>query len=498
MKKAFAAGSSLRCSLLVLLCLAFFQSASSQNPGNIGTANLTLWLKADGSTSTNHQVFNAAGAAGNSVDGGVVNHWDNLNPGGMRLANLAQTTTGQQPLFYNTQFSNLFNFNPVVLFDGSNDVLRSVSTPGTNIFSPAQNTIFQVINYRGPDGTGVWFKWETANTEGNRIGYESTNASFDYMRFDVFNATNCTATGPCPDRINNGNTRKIDDCYRVTTAHHDNRQSITRMDGFLENTANFGSATNVNLTTSQPLNLGANSTMGAGDFWTNIAIAEIIVYNTRLAAADIEKIETYLGVKYGLSLGHNYVSSNGTVVWNTAANPVYNYGIIGLGTDAATGLQQRQSMSMSRLNEANPERDILTLYLGNKQANNQLNTTAFGNPTSSFFLVGSNRATALALQTTENPVGAVKTLNREWFSQQNSFTNSSVNLQFDLSSTTMVVPTSGCQKLAFVMDKDGDFTNGRILTDIESRLTKVGNVYTVTLSYQDFLDYPYFTFALIN
>ncbi|HEX4887980.1 MAG TPA: T9SS type B sorting domain-containing protein [Luteibaculaceae bacterium] len=467
----------------------------AQSPGGIGTGNLTLWLKADGTSTTNHSVFSTAGTANRCADGTGVYHWDNLNPGGTRIPSLDQTAAGQQPRFYQNNGAFLINFNPAIYFDGGNDVLRSLAVQGTSIFNNNQNTIFQVINYRGPDNTGVWFKWEDTNTEGNRIGFESTGASSDFARFDIFNGTNCTATGPCNDRQNRSATRAIDDRYRVLTAHHNNLQSITLVDGFLERTANFSGSNNINLGATQPLQIGANSTLGAGDFWTEIGFAEVLVYNTRLNSASIDRVESYLAIKYGITLGHDYVLNSNTV-WSLSLNPAYNSGIIGLARDEASNLYQRQSKSMSRLVDSNPERDLITISLGVAAVNNQSNTGII--PTISSFMSGTNGARPLALQTTENPAGVRQTLNREWLTQQAGFQNQDITISFDLSAYSSLVNGITCGELAFIMDDDGNFSNGTVLSAAQSNLTINGLIYTVRIPSNQFLTLPYYTLGVVN
>lgn len=488
--------------LLSLSILLIGTSAFGQwFPGGQDSAQVRVWLKADGTnTLTNQGVYSTAGNTTPSVDGGVVNHWNNFlgtnSRPDPRLLNLTQGTATQQPLYYSTTFNQLWNYNPTVLFDGSNDVLRSAGTAFTNIFSQ-QNTIFQIMNYRGPDGTGVWFKWEDASTEGNRIGFESSGAGNNYMRFDCFNSTNCTPGGPCPNRQNIGGTRQIDDFYRLTTAHHNNAQSVTRVDGNIETTANFTGTSNINPTSPQPLQIGANSTAGAGDFWTNIAFSEIIVFNVRLNAAAIDKVESYLGLKYGLTLGHSYVSSTGVNWWNYGADGAYNKGIIGVAREDLQGLYQKQSMSMSRLVEANPNRDIITLFLGTLAANNQLNTATITNNTGAF-MVGTNGVDPMITQNTENPTGVVKTLKREWFSQQSNFVNNDISITFDFSSNSNVFGLTSCQKVCFIMDADGNFSNGTVMSDASVNLVKNGNKYTVTIPQAVFAANPYFTFGVTN
>jgi len=108
-----------------------------------------------------------------------------------------------------------------------------------------------------------------------------------------------------------------------------------------------------------------------------LLIPEILVFDTNLTTIDQQKIETYLSVKYGITINdiseNNYVSSAGDILWDSKKNKNYNFRITGIGRDDAFGLYQKQSknwedehiiMSLNSLkatNYQNPE----TLNQGN-------------------------------------------------------------------------------------------------------------------------------------
>ncbi|WP_438346941.1 Ig-like domain-containing protein [Paenibacillus sp. FA6] len=76
-------------------------------------------------------------------------------------------------------------------------------------------------------------------------------------------------------------------------------------------------------------------------------IAEVIVYSGS-TAGDRAKIETYLAVKYGITLdggASNYIATNGDIVWE--ADSTYKHNIAGIGLDEAEGLNQKQSRSVN-------------------------------------------------------------------------------------------------------------------------------------------------------
>ena len=69
--------------------------------------------------------------------------------------------------------------------------------------------------------------------------------------------------------------------------------------------------------------------------------SEIIAYTTQVTAAERQKIDSYLAIKYGITLTTNYVSTSGTTIYTTSSPYVNN--IIGIGRDDIEALNQRQS-----------------------------------------------------------------------------------------------------------------------------------------------------------
>ena len=99
--------------------------------------------------------------------------------------------------------------------------------------------------------------------------------------------------------------------------------------------------------------MGANHFDGTEPY--NGGIAEVITYKSDLANEEVNKIESYLAIKYGVTLcqqsffgktPNNYTASNGTVYWNAADNKGYGHCITGIGRDDSSGLLQKQSFSV--------------------------------------------------------------------------------------------------------------------------------------------------------
>jgi hypothetical protein len=78
---------------------------------------------------------------------------------------------------------------------------------------------------------------------------------------------------------------------------------------------------------------------------SNGLVAEFIVYETILKEKQIAKIESYLAIKYGITLERNYVNSQGQTIWNRKTENVYSNNIAGIGRDDLSTLYQKQGTS---------------------------------------------------------------------------------------------------------------------------------------------------------
>ncbi|REE83588.1 putative secreted protein (Por secretion system target) [Lutibacter oceani] len=112
-------------------------------------------------------------------------------------------------------------------------------------------------------------------------------------------------------------------------------------------------------------------------------IVEVITYSAKKddtsPTDERNKVQSYLAVKYGITLGVNgtsqdYVDSDGTVIWDQSVNSGYNYDIAGIGRDDASELNQKQSRSVNNaLDGATRGQGVLTMGLTNIYDTNNLN-----------------------------------------------------------------------------------------------------------------------------
>ena len=99
------------------------------------------------------------------------------------------------------------------------------------------------------------------------------------------------------------------------------------------------------------------------------AIYEVVAYASLLSTTEREQVESYLALKYGISLGHNYVASDASTLWNATTNATYHNDVAGIGRDDNGVLNQKQSKSQSG--------GIVEIGLGTLAADNASNANSF-------------------------------------------------------------------------------------------------------------------------
>ncbi|MEZ4916276.1 MAG: T9SS type A sorting domain-containing protein [Chitinophagales bacterium] len=200
-------------------------------------------------------------------------------------------------------------------------------------------------------------------------------------------------------------------------------------------------------------------------------IAEIIVYRNAHTATEKEKIESYLAIKYGITVSHDYLSGDGAMLWDSSALSVYHNNIAGIGRDNCQALYQKQSKSIIA-------GSIPAIYLGDQTGG--LPATSFSNTATiandkSFMLWGSNGAATTYTGTYPSNT-FVDIMERTWLVQESGTVG-----------TVTIVPDDADAQVLLV-DADGDFTDGN---SIEILLENGMTTY-------DFADGDYFTFGTLT
>lgn len=155
-------------------------------------------------------------------------------------------------------------------------------------------------------------------------------------------------------------------------------------------------------------------------------IAEIIVFDRVLTGMEKQRVESYLGLKYGIPLAQwpepvSYLAARGDTIWHAKKFQFFTYNVAGIGRDDASGLYQKQSSC-----EHTP--GLLTIGLGTIQSSNDANTIEI--PDNSFLIWSDN---GQDLETKSRIVGQPAHLMRLWkISATGQAAGLPTELQFDI------------------------------------------------------------------
>ena len=141
---------------------------------------------------------------------------------------------------------------------------------------------------------------------------------------------------------------------------------------------------------------------------TRSDLFELLFFPRIVDALERQKIESYLSIKYGISLvGEvDYLNFDGDKVWDVKKHKSYNYRVTGIGKDSFLNLNQKQS--------GNAQKDGLYIGLESIHKSNQENPAKMSDKF--FFLWGDNNG-SLTYVANKKESGDLKKMNRIWSTQ---------------------------------------------------------------------------------
>ena len=289
----------------------------AQAPGGV-SANLNVWVKGNAGTST-------------TTDGAGIATWANQGSVSGNFTALTAVGGTSQP----TYKAIGYNYNPMVqcTVNQGFGFLNALSTTTANV------SVYVVHKNTRPASNGFTMFASFTNSTFTAAG--SINPQLGY--YDDGNAA-----GPYIYYYPNaGNTsmRLARNTPAISAWLWNNTAAITpKLNGLSGATIANGTTTNAqNLMFNVESDGGADD--GSGDY------AEAIVFQQKLNAADQQKVESYLALKYGISLdqttAYDYKSATGTTFWSATTNGLYKNNIFGLGRDDASALNQKQAYALN-------------------------------------------------------------------------------------------------------------------------------------------------------
>jgi len=312
------------------LNMLFSQTAA---PGGLTNVTTELWLQAD----------KVQSPSALPADDALVSQWKDIS-GNNRHAE--QATAGNQPKFNR---KNLMNFQPSLNFGwngtGSSTVSRLLTTGS---YIPSDNTKSYYVFYvsridAARTAASSVFSFQTGSGSANNVNFHGwTSFNPYYTSQGTGNATTFDQGGVVAQRKKYGIVGALRPNNGTPGQIYFNGESAT---GTSNNNAMTAAAAPSAIGTANQ----AYGTAFVGD------IQEIIVMTGTpagqvLNAVEVQKINTYLAIKYGLTISGDYYGSDYEItsnnpVWSRTANNGYNEFIFGIGHDSNSGLYQKQSAS---------------------------------------------------------------------------------------------------------------------------------------------------------
>lgn len=407
--------------------------------GTPGVAGASLWLKAN------------QGAANNGSD---LTGWTD------QTAINAFTKVGS--VGYQL---NRINFNPEVSFTNTN---LNTALPSNRIDA---NTSITFV-----DGFAV-YRYSSPTRRGALIGGTSSATAYGPAIFSADNDTRVYAGNGVFNTYQSFNNPTVDAAFSVANLDVSLASSpfaSGRLNGAVQTITqgSGGDFTNIALV---PMIGGTNNTGGSSpsNGWNPFhgEVAEMILFPTSLSNADKLKVESYLALKYGITLDPsvvNYVGSAGTNIWS---HTTHWHDVFGIGKDDGNGLNQTQSNSMNTgSGDGTGQSGKVNIVLKSPSSLDN----------GDFLVIGHDNNPALEAQPIDPEyddlparlVGkGVTRLRREWKIKHTGNVGS-VTVEIDLNgiTTTGDLPNGtnpgnlGDFGIMIDLDGDGDFTTGTVLT----------------------------------
>jgi hypothetical protein len=293
---------------------------------------------------------------------------------------------------------------------------------------------------------------------------------------------------------------------RKVTAPADNNLGISNVDDWTNGVAgglrqNGTGVTSASLTDycvilGEKSSLYAKERFYAGGYFAGRAFnsydfAEILVYDTVLTLTEKERIESYLGLKYGLNLTHDYTSSLGTTYYTIAGG--YGFEIAGIGRDDDGRLLQKQSISSS-------PSAVVSLALGSHQVYDTLNANVF-EADHKFLVAGHNGNSDLCWSDLDLRIAGEEGMHyrvpREWKATKTGVWSSDM-VQFTVNVNVAgynipALPPAATNYYLYV-DNNGNFTDGGT-NKFQMTLLTPPNVWAATVNPAAFGANFFFTFG---
>ena len=437
--------------------LAVSSMAHAQNgPGGV---NATVWYQADKASDIL--------TTGNKVTG-----WKDSKGSGK---DLGQSTVAWQPIYSNS--GTLANFNPTIVWSGAQFLNTTGITTTNKIIDRAEGGIF-VAGKMGNTVSQAGLAGFHATMDYPGLHTSNVNSQKQMLFFTGGPGYSGLSPIPLDENIFEPNTPFLGGAvWKNNTPGTYLNATVSLLGQRVSyDPTTTGKLYNVNMATT-----AEDFYVGGDNNWGNLTgqLHEVAVFDSKLSAADMDKVESYMAIKYGITYMNgmkNYVNSSGSVIWNATSNNGNSHNIAGIARDNNGGLYQKQSRS-ENLNQK------LIIGLGSLANSNDANT---GTLSDGQYLIWGDNGMAQKPGVAFSGSGLTHRFTSVWQVQN---TNA-------VGTVRVAWPGTSFDAIKLIVSSDSTFASGNTVTDMTTNTTTINGV---VYNYADvtLTDGQYFTFGIL-
>ena len=394
----------------------------------------TAWYRADAVL----DIFTDEAGTNNATDNEKVGRWNEFNGNPFPIT---QTTTGRMPLFSSS--TTMTNYNPTVYFE--TDMFLA--------YIPANNGNLEIIDRsRG----ALFSAGKATSLTSSILGFGSLygsrytmddpglyKASGLFMFYPTNNLSYSNNAGAFPSNgyyvgggtWQNGETANTNSVLMTLLGSH----------------FDYSNAANVLVDATRNIfAVGHDSNFsGSNEGLFN----ESIVFADRLNDTEVNRVESYLAIKYGNTLSRannrNYLDADENIVWDGTANLDYYYNVFGVAREDIGAFHQKVSKSVN-------DGTILTIATNDDFTSSNLGAarTGFAND-KTYFLLGDNNNVDTSVDDMTISGDNYKRIKRIWLSQRQ---NTPGDLYFQADLTTYGIEFNSIYDVVMLVADDEDFS----------------------------------------
>ena len=289
--------------LLCLMLFSLFMGAFAQSPSPGGVHGTEAWFMTESVT--------------DSLNGQY--HWADYSGESVKLMVKKNSLLSE----FRQSRSNLktFNFNPAIRVK-RNDLFKHFKLTNSDLY---QFTFIGVYAPYQENNSGVVYSVNSATgsitvLKGDSISHN--NSGINFYNNDVGNL----------NLSNTDSTIIKESALKIISHYHAEQPNKSLWGNSRSAIISIGEADTISLNNKKTILSSKNTYQGY--------FPELAVYSRNLTPFERHRVESYLAMKYGISLPHSYYLSDSTLIWDITENAGYNNRITTTINDANSNLYQ--------------------------------------------------------------------------------------------------------------------------------------------------------------